>query len=167
VVASESPGQRPPIAIQDQEKRRIVEHPRRAIGQVLRRANVENFVIKHSNDLARRPLNRKNAVAVTQVLPSRQNCRPVQSVLFGVPWPVHRAVQFERLLCDDLHDVDFATARPADFAYCFAEHPERRPDVMALGQLHARFDPTVGGRELALGLEPGRGWAGLSPPERP
>jgi hypothetical protein len=71
---------------------------------------VENFVIKHSDDLARRPLNRKNAVAVTQVLPSRQNCRPVQSVLSGVPWPVHRAVQFERLLSDDLHDADFATA---------------------------------------------------------
>ena len=55
---------------------------------------------------------------------------------------------------DHFHDVDLAAAGPANGADVFAEHPEGRPDALALGQAQARGELAVGPGVEALGFKP-------------
>lgn len=56
---------------------------------------------------------------------------------------MHRADILEWVLASDLHDVDLSAMRPPNGADRGAQHPERRPDALALGRLDSGFDPGV------------------------
>lgn len=70
---------------------------------------------------------------------------------------MHGAVDQRRLAADVLQDVDFAAGRPPGGADVVAEHPERRPDTLAFGDLDARLEAAIGPARLALGQQARRG----------
>src|SRR5258707_7110706 len=66
---------------------------------------------------------------------------------------VKRTVDGAGLLADIFHDVDFAALRPADGSDVVAEHPERGPHSLPLGNLDAGFKPAIGLAEEAYRFE--------------
>ena len=65
---------------------------------------------------------------------------------------------------DQLHDVDFAAGWPADRWVVGAEHPDGRPDALALGQDGADVDAPVLEFLQSDGLHAGRGVLGTAVP---
>ena len=63
-----------------------------------------------------------------------------------------RAVDDVWLPADVFHDVNLTAVRPADRADVVAKHPERRPDSLAVRDLDACLDPSIGELALAGGL---------------
>ncbi len=58
-----------------------------------------------------------------------------------------------RFAADVFHDVDLAARRPADFVDVVAEHPERGPDSLSIGNFDAGFEASVGLIEFALRVQ--------------
>src|SRR5260221_7493400 len=66
---------------------------------------------------------------------------------------MQRAVNGGWFTSDVLDDVDFSAFRPADVFDVGAEHPERRPQSLAVRDLDARFKSAVRRREAVQGFE--------------
>ena len=58
---------------------------------------------------------------------------------------------------DELHDVDFSTRWPADCSNVVSEHPDGRPDTLAVWKRSAYIDATKFPRFDALGFDAARG----------
>ena len=66
---------------------------------------------------------------------------------------VDGAVNDVGLFADIFHDVDLAALRPADGVDVVAEHPERRPDALALRDFDAGFEAAESLREEPLSFQ--------------
>src|SRR5229473_306875 len=67
-----------------------------------------------------------------------------------------RAVHDRRFLADIFHDVDLAASGPADGTDVVTQHPECRPETLAVGNFNSRLKPSVGLSELILSEQSGR-----------
>src|SRR3989442_12321433 len=63
------------------------------------------------------------------------------------------AVNDRRFLSNIFHDVDLAAVRPASSTNIVTQHPERRPDALAVRDFDSRFKPSVGLAEFILGKQ--------------
>src|SRR4051794_38053755 len=59
-----------------------------------------------------------------------------------------------RLFSDVLHDVDFTRGRPAGRGEAIAEHPECRPDSLAVGDVDPGLDAAVSEAFQSLAFDP-------------
>src|SRR5689334_1329096 len=87
----------------------------------------------------------------------RQRIRSPDSGCARIAGAMHRPVNNLRLAPDVLHDVNFTAARPTDRGNVCSQHPERRPDALAKGNLETRFDPAISPRSLAERFQTRRG----------
>src|SRR5215472_8711670 len=71
--------------------------------------------------------------------------------LLGISRSMQRAMHHRRLLPYVFHDVDLAARRPSRTFEVVAQHPERRPHALSLGNLDPRFEFPVLLREQSLG----------------
>ena len=58
---------------------------------------------------------------------------------------------------DGFHDVDLAGGGPCAIHVVLRQHPERRPQALASGQLDARLDSAIAKGEAIAGVDAGRG----------
>src|SRR5437588_580310 len=61
------------------------------------------------------------------------------------------AMNDRRFLTDIFHDVDLAASWPAGGTDVVTQHPESRPDTLAVRDLNSRLEPSVGLTELIPG----------------
>src|SRR5579863_5761317 len=85
-----------------------------------------------------------------------QRKRLADAVPVGIAGPMHRCMYGSRLAADIFHDVDLAARRPTAGLVIVSQHPERRPDTLAVRDPDARFHQPVSKRKRALGLQPRR-----------
>src|SRR5437763_11987052 len=61
-----------------------------------------------------------------------------------------------RFPADIFHDVDLTTVGPMNLIDIVAQHPKRRPDALAVGNLNSRFEAAIGLAEFILRDQPCR-----------
>src|SRR2546429_1225973 len=61
------------------------------------------------------------------------------------------AMNCRRLFSNVFHDVDLAAVGPVSCIDVVTQHPKRRPNALARGDLNSRFKPPVSLGELVLG----------------
>jgi hypothetical protein len=69
--------------------------------------------------------------------------------------PVNGSVNFVGFAPDVLHNVDFTGGWPGILLDVCAQHPEGRPDAVAVGQFHARFNASIRPGVQALSFQAG------------
>ena len=103
------------------------------------------------------PLDSENVEVIRKALLAGQSVGRFDAGAADVSGAMDRAVNRSRLLTDVFHDVDFAARGPADFVDVIAEHPEGGPHALAVRNLDACFEASIGLGEFAQGLKSGRG----------
>src|SRR5258706_9996721 len=99
------------------------------------------------------PLDGKGVKIVGKLLAVGQRVRRAYAVRARVTRSMKSAVNDRRFLTDVFHDVDLAASGPSRGADVVAQHPKRRPDALAVGNLYSRLKTSVGLAELIPGQQ--------------
>src|SRR5713226_1248973 len=134
----------------------MVVHPARPRRNILRLPCLVQIPIHVEPDDVGFPFHGKDMEIVAE-FSAREDISGRQGILAEVAGAMQTAVHLCRFFADVLHDVDLAAKRPFRGGDIVAEHPERRPDSLALRDPDPCFEASVLLSELPCGLQPCRG----------